>query len=62
MILNLKDNKEDALRYFYGILNYVVPKEVSICVVLSCTAGEFDTGMTRLGKMLADNGRVDEVV
>ena len=61
MLLDLKESKEGALRYFYGILNHEIPKEVSICVVPSCTAGNFDTGIARLGKMLADNGRVDKV-
>ena len=39
----------------------MLPKGVSICVVPSCTEGNFDTGLARLGKRLADNGRVDKV-
>ena len=39
----------------------MLPKGVSIRVVPSCIEGNFDTGLARLGKRLADNGRVDDV-
>lgn len=58
-ILDLKEGKESAICYFYNILDNEIRKDVTICVVPSSDAEKTESGMTRLGQMLAENGRKD---
>lgn len=60
-ILDLKDGKESAIRYFFRLLDLEICKGVTICVVPSSDANKKVTGMSRLGELLAQNGRVDKV-
>lgn len=60
-ILDLKEGKESAVRYFFALLDLEICKGVTICVVPSSDATKKVTGMSRLGELLAQNGRVDKV-
>lgn len=60
-ILDLKDGKESAVRYFFNLLDLEICKGVTICVVPSSDATKKVTGMSQLGELLAQNGRVDKV-
>lgn len=60
-ILDLKEGKSAAIRYFYNLLNEEICKDVTICVVPSSDADKKITGMTMLGEMLADNERKNKV-
>lgn len=60
-ILDLKEGKENAIKYFYNLLNAEICEGVTICVVPSSDAEKKTTGMVRLAKMLASNKRVDKV-
>lgn len=60
-ILDLKDGKESAVRYFFDLLDLEICKGVTICVVPSSDATKKVTGMSQLGELLAQNGRVDKV-
>ena len=60
-ILDLKEGKMSAVHYFYNVLDKIVPKDVSICVVPSSKAATKETGLIMLGKVLAANGRKDRV-
>lgn len=60
-ILDLKEGKSAAIRYFYNLLNEEICKDVTICVVPSSDANKKITGMTMLGEMLADNERENKV-
>lgn len=60
-ILDLKEGKSAAIRYFYNLLNEEICKDVTICVVPSSDANKKITGMTMLGEMLADNERKNKV-
>lgn len=60
-ILDLKEGKESAIRYFYQLLNDEICKGVTICVIPPSDAEKTSSGIGRLGEMLASNGRVDRV-
>lgn len=60
-ILDLKEGKDSAIRYFYNLLNEEICKGVTICVVPSSNADKKVTGMSMLGEMLAENGRDNKV-
>ncbi|MCD7859843.1 MAG: phosphoribosyltransferase [Firmicutes bacterium] len=60
-ILDLKEGKDSAIRYFYNLLNEEICKGVTICVVPSSNADKKVTGMRMLGEMLAENGRDNKV-
>lgn len=60
-ILDLKDGKSAAVRYFYNLLNEEICEGVTICVVPSSNSDRKVTGMVLLGEMLAQNNRVNKV-
>lgn len=60
-ILDLKEGKESAIKYFYYLLDAEIAPDVAICVVPSSDSTKRNTGMARLGEMLADNGRINKV-
>lgn len=60
-ILDLKEGKIPAIHYFYNLLNAEINKDVAICVVPSSDANIKESGIGKLGKMLAENGRKDMV-
>ena len=60
-ILDLKQGKPDAIRYFYNLIDAEIRKDVTICVVPSSDAEKEISGISMLGEMLAENGRVDKV-
>lgn len=60
-ILDLKEGKSAAIRYFYNLLNEEICKGVTICVVPSSDSSQKITGIGRLGEMLAQSGRVNKV-
>lgn len=59
-ILDLKEGKELAINYFYNLLNQELCKNITICVVPSHN-GESNSGIIKLGKLLAQDGRIDKV-
>lgn len=60
-ILDLKEGKPAAVRYFYNLLNEEIREGVTICVVPSSNSEKKITGISMLGEVLAQNGRVDKV-
>lgn len=60
-ILDLKEGKISAVRYFYNLLNEEICEGVTVCVVPSSNSEKKVTGMSRLGEMLAENGRINKV-
>lgn len=60
-ILDLKQGKVEAVRYFYNLLDVEICKGVTICVVPSSDAAKTESGIGMLGEMLAQNGRKDKV-
>lgn len=60
-ILDLKEGKESAVRYFYHLLNEEICEGVTICVVPSSNSENKNTGMVRLGERLAQNNRINKV-
>lgn len=60
-ILDLKEGKISAIRYFYNILDAEISKDVTICVVPSSNAEKKESGIALLGEMLAKNGRINKV-
>lgn len=60
-ILDLKDGKMPAIRYFYNILNEEICQGVTICVVPSSNVEKRESGIAVLGEQLAQNGRVNKV-
>ncbi len=60
-ILDLKEGKLSAVRYFYNLLNEEIRENVTICVVPSSDSEKKVTGMSQLGEMLAQNGRINKV-
>lgn len=60
-ILDLKEGKPSAIKYFYHILDAEICKDVTICVVPSSNSSHLTTGIGMLAEMLAQNGRVDKV-
>ncbi len=60
-ILDLKSAEESAIEYFYKLIDCEICKNVTVCIVPSSDAQNVVNGMTKLGEMLAANGRVDRV-
>ncbi len=60
-ILDLKEGKPEAVDYFFRILDPEICKDVTICIVPSSDSEKTETGMTKLGEMLANNGRKNKV-
>ena len=60
-ILDLKNGKQEAVDYFYKLLEPEICKDVTICIVPSSDAEKVETGMTMLGEKLASNGRKNKV-
>lgn len=60
-ILDLKDGKNQAINYFYNLLDAEICSDVAICVVPSSNAENSESGIAKLGHMLAGNGRRDRV-
>lgn len=56
-ILDLKEGKPTAVRYFYNLLDAEICHDVTICVVQSSNEHKKNTGMTMLGEMLAQDGK-----
>lgn len=60
-ILDLKQGKLTAVKYFYNLLNEEICEGVTICVVPSSDSTKKESGIGMLGEMLAENGRVNKV-
>lgn len=60
-ILDLKEGKLSAIRYFYDLIDAEICRDVTVCVVPSSDASKLVTGIGMLAEMLARNGRVDKV-
>lgn len=60
-ILDLKEKKASAIRYFYNLLDCEICPDVTICVVPSSNADKKESGIGKLGEMLAANGRTNKV-
>lgn len=60
-ILDLKEGKLSAIYYFFNLLDVEINKDVTICVVPSSNADVRESGIGKLGEMLADNGRNNKV-
>ena len=54
-ILDLKEGKQPAVRYFYNLLTQEICEEVTICVVPSSNKDNRESGMAKLGEMLAQD-------
>lgn len=62
MILDLKEKDMDAIEYFFDYLDELFEKNVSICVVPSHEESSAnDSGVARLARILAQEGRKDKV-
>ena len=51
-ILDLKDKKPSAIKYFYNLLDCEICPGVTICVVPSSNAEKRESGIGKLGEML----------
>ena len=60
-ILDLKEGKQSAVKYFYNLINEEICKDVTICVVPSSDADKKESGIGMLGEMLAADGRKNTV-
>lgn len=60
-ILDLKEGKEDAIQYFYNLLDIEICDDVTICIVPSSDADNKTSGMCMLGERRATNGRKNGV-
>lgn len=60
-ILDLKEGKMSAVQYFYQLLDPEIRSGVAICVVPSSNSGVKESGIGKLGEMLAGNGRKNKV-
>ena len=60
-ILDLKEGKMSAVQYFYQLLDPEIRRDVTICVVPSSNSGVKESGIGKLGEMLAGNGRKNKV-
>lgn len=60
-ILDLKNGQESAVNYFFNLIDNEICDDVTICVVPSSDSNKINTGMTKLGEKLAQNGRKDKV-
>lgn len=55
-ILDLKEGKAQAIKYFYNLLTQEICEDVTICVVPSSNKDNKYSGMAKLGEMLAADG------
>ena len=60
-ILDLKEGKMSAVQYFYQLLDPEIRRDVTICVVPSSNSEVKESGIGKLGEMLAGNGRKNKV-
>ncbi len=60
-ILDLKECKQDAIQYFYNLLNEEICENVTICVVPSSNSEKIITGMSLLAERLSENNRINKV-
>lgn len=60
-ILDLKEGKMSAIKYFYNLLDAEICKNVTMCVVPSSNSSKLITGISMLAELLAQNGRMDKV-
>ncbi|RHV45033.1 hypothetical protein DXB46_16155 [Lachnospiraceae bacterium OM04-12BH] len=60
-ILDLKEGKMSAVQYFYQLLDPEIRRGVTICVVPSSNSEIKESGIGKLGEMLAGNGRKNKV-
>ncbi len=60
-ILDLKNGDPGAIRYFFKVLDAEILPDVTICVVPSSDSEKKESGIAKLGHMLAENGRTDKV-
>lgn len=61
MILDMKEMKGRPIKMFYELLDPLLGKGFSICVVPSSDPSVKNNGISYLGRMLAANGRTDRV-
>lgn len=59
-ILDLKEGKASAIRYFYNLIDAEICKGITVCAVPSSDSSKVVTGIGMLAEMLAQNGRVDK--
>lgn len=60
-ILDLKEGKQQAVNYFFNLLDAEICDGVTICVVPSSDSDKKVTGMSLLGEKLASNKRINKV-
>ena len=61
-ILDVKDKKENAITYFFQLLDSELCENITICVVPSHEEGKRNmSGIAELARRLANNGRIDKV-
>lgn len=60
-ILDLKEGKQQAVNYFFNLLDAEICDGVTICVVPSSDSDKKVTGMSLLGEKLACNKRINKV-
>lgn len=58
-ILDLKEGNKDAINLFYSSIDPHIKQNVLIAVVPSSDSNKIDTGIKELGRLLAENGRID---
>ena len=61
-VLDLKEKKPAAIDHFYRLVDTMINKDVTICVVPSSDPENTDSGIVKVGEMLAANGRKDKVL
>lgn len=55
-ILDLKEGKASAIRYFYYLIDAEICKGITVCAVPSSDSSKVVTGIGMLAEMLAQNG------
>lgn len=60
-ILDLKQGKNEAINYFYNLINVEICEGVTICVVPSSDSEKTESGIGMLGERLAENNRKNKV-
>ncbi len=59
LILDVKERKCHAIKYFAELIDPFLERGISICVVPSSDSSVRNNGIRYLGRMLAENGRKD---
>lgn len=59
VILDLKEGKEYAVNHFYNATTSHIPNGLPIVIVPSSNSENINTGIKKLGQLLAKNGRID---